>query len=77
MTTVIKNATIITGDSGRTILYDAAIAVANDAIVAIGPTSDVESQYPDADTVEGRGKAIFPGLINCHTHLLATAKVQG
>ena len=28
--------------------------------------------YPRAEVYEGRGKALFPGLINCHAHLAAT-----
>ena len=73
MDTVIANATIITGDSARTILYDAALAVRDGAIADLGPTAEVLAQFPDAEVVNGRGRAVFPGLINCHTHLLATA----
>src|SRR5213078_2922600 len=28
--------------------------------------------YPNAEVYDGRGKALFPGLINCHAHLAAT-----
>lgn len=73
MDTIIANATIVTGDPARTILYDAAIAVRESAIAAIGPTESVLAEFPGAEVVEGRGKAVFPGLVNCHTHLLATA----
>ncbi len=72
MTTVIGNATIVTGNAGRDILHDAGIAVSEDRIAAIGLTDDVRQAHPDAEMVDGRGKAVFPGLINCHTHLLAT-----
>ena len=72
MTTIIKNATIVTGDDGKTILYDSAIAIDGDRIVAIGPTFEVLAAHPAAEVVEGGGKAVFPGLVNCHTHLLAT-----
>ena len=72
MTTVIANATVVTGAAGRTVLHDAAIAVSDDRIVSVGPTEEVRQTYPDAEVVDGRGKAVFPGLINCHTHLLAT-----
>ena len=72
MTTVIKNATIVTGNPGRTILYGAAIAIDANKIVAIGPTPEVLAGHPGAEQVEGAGKAVFPGLVNCHTHLLAT-----
>ncbi len=72
MTTVIKNATIVTGSLGGTILYGAAIAVEANKIAAVGPTTEVLAGHPDAEQVEGAGKAVFPGLVNCHTHLLAT-----
>ncbi|MBQ11401.1 MAG: hypothetical protein CMJ45_07620 [Planctomyces sp.] len=72
MTTVIKNATIVTGDNGRTILYDSAIAVDGARIVGIGPTPEVVAAHPNAEQIEGSGKAVFPGLVNCHTHLLAS-----
>ena len=72
MTTVIANTTVVTGGPARTVLHQAAIAIAGDRVVAVGPTEDVRQSHPDAEVVDGRGKAVFPGLINCHTHLLAT-----
>ena len=72
MTTVIANTTIVTGDAGRTVLHDAGIAVSEGRIAAVGPTAEVARSHPDAEVVDGRGKAVFPGLVNCHTHLLAT-----
>ena len=72
MVTVIKNATVVTGDAGRTILYDHALAVVGDKIDAVGPTEDIIATHQGAEFIEARGKAVFPGLINCHTHLLAT-----
>jgi len=48
------------------------LAVVGDKIAAIGPTDAVLKTYPDADVYDGRGKALLPGLINCHAHLAAT-----
>ena len=72
MTTVIANATIVTGNAGRTALHDAGIAISEDRILALGPTEEVRANYPEAEVTDGRGKAVFPGLVNCHTHLLTT-----
>ncbi|MGE0462289.1 MAG: amidohydrolase family protein [Vicinamibacterales bacterium] len=52
--------------------HDAALAVQGDTIAAIGPTEQVLKAYPQAEVYDGRGKALFPGLINCHAHLAAT-----
>ena len=73
MVTILSNATLVTGDRGRTVLYDSALAVWNSVIAALGPTQDILAQFPEGEVVDCRGKAVFPGLVNCHTHLLATA----
>jgi 5-methylthioadenosine/S-adenosylhomocysteine deaminase len=51
---------------------DVALAVAGDKIAAIGPTDAILRSYPNAEIYDGRGKALLPGLINCHAHLAAT-----
>ncbi len=51
---------------------DMALAVVDGKIAAIGPTDTVLPRYPNADVYGGRGKALFPGLINCHAHLAET-----
>ena len=70
--TVIKNATVVTGNSGRDVIYDGAVAIDEDKILSVGPSSEIEAAHQEAATIDGQGKAIFPGLVNCHTHLLAT-----
>ena len=53
-------------------LYDAAIAIDGERIVTVGPSSQVLSQHPDAERIDGRGKAVLPGFANCHTHFTLT-----
>ena len=48
---------------------DVALAVAGGRITAIGPTDEVLTKFPRAEVYDGRGKALLPGLINCHAHL--------
>jgi 5-methylthioadenosine/S-adenosylhomocysteine deaminase len=54
------------------VLDDVALAVTGNMITAIGPTDDILKAYPQAEVYDGRGKALLPGLINCHAHLSAT-----
>ncbi len=68
-TVVFANTTVVTVDA---VQDDVALAVENDRIAAIGPTDQVLKKYPRADVYNGRGKALFPGLVNCHAHLAAT-----
>ena len=68
-TVVFTHTTVVNVD---VVQHDVALAVAGDRIVAIGPTDTVLQNYPNADVYDGRGKALLPGLINCHMHLAAT-----
>ncbi|MCY4654444.1 MAG: amidohydrolase family protein [Dehalococcoidia bacterium] len=70
---LITNTTVVTCDAGRRVHYGAALAVDGDRISDIGPSGELEARYPAAERLDGCGKAVFPGLVNCHTHLLATA----
>jgi len=67
--TVIPHATVVTADEAGTIHHDGAVAVAGGRITALGPTAEVLARHPDAERVDGRGRAVFPGLANTHTHL--------
>src|SRR3989475_12734915 len=67
--TLIHDTTIVTADEAGSILYDAALVVRDGRIAALGPTTELIARYPDAERVDGRGRAILPGLANTHTPL--------
>ena len=66
---VIENTTIVTMNAKREVLSNASIAISGDRIAAIGDSESVRAQYKDAQFIDGRGKVVLPGLINCHTHI--------
>jgi len=68
-TVVFAHTTVVNVDA---VQDDVALAVDGDKIVAIGPTDTILKTYPNAEVYDGRGKALLPGLINCHAHLAAT-----
>ena len=68
-TQLIHDATIVTADDAGSILYDAALVVRDGRIAAMGPTAQLVAKFPDAERVDGRGRAVFPGFANTHTHL--------
>ncbi len=68
-TVVFSHTTVVNAD---TVQDDVALAIAGDTIASIGPTDEVLKKFPGAEVYDGRGKALFPGLINCHAHLAAT-----
>ncbi|MFA5909630.1 MAG: amidohydrolase family protein [Vicinamibacterales bacterium] len=65
-TVVFSHTTVANADA---VQHDVALAVQGDTIVAIGPTDQILKTYPRAEVYDGRGKALFPGLINCHAHM--------
>jgi 5-methylthioadenosine/S-adenosylhomocysteine deaminase len=66
---VFAHTTVATADA---VQNDVALAVEGDKIAAIGPTDSILEKYPQSEVYDGRGKALLPGLINCHAHLAAT-----
>jgi 5-methylthioadenosine/S-adenosylhomocysteine deaminase len=67
--TLIHDTTVVTGDDAGAIHYGAALAVDGGRIAAIGPTPELLARHPAAERVDGRGRAVLPGLANTHTHL--------
>jgi 5-methylthioadenosine/S-adenosylhomocysteine deaminase len=67
-TVVFTHTTVVNVDA---VQNDVALAVVGDTIAAIGPTDAVLAAHRGADVYDGRGKALVPGLINCHAHMAA------
>ena len=73
--TVYVNGKIITADKAFTIAQ--AVAVKDGRFVAVG-TSDELRRYVSASTrvVDLKGKAVIPGLMDSHTHMLAAGAAE-
>lgn len=69
---VIHGAKVVQCDEAGTVLHDAAIAISKGRIVAVGPTTEVLKQHPNLRRIDAAGKAVLPGFINSHTHLVLT-----
>jgi len=63
---------IVTMDGGRSVFDDGAVAVAGDAILAVGPRREIEARYEGRERIDVRGKLVLPGFINGHTHVPMT-----
>jgi 5-methylthioadenosine/S-adenosylhomocysteine deaminase len=61
---------VVTMDKERRILEDGAVAIQGDRILDLGDTQSLKNQYrpQPSQILNGRGKVIFPGFINLHTH---------
>jgi predicted amidohydrolase YtcJ len=64
--TIVINATIYTVNKifGKA----SAMAISEGKIVAIGSNEEIANKYESENTVEAKGKFIYPGLIDAHCH---------
>ena len=46
-----------------------AVAVKGSVIEDIGPSDVLEKKYPDADTIDAKGRIVMPGFIVSHSHM--------
>ena len=59
---LIRDSTVVTGDSNRLILYKSALFIEDDIIQDIGQTDLLEEKYPSATTIEGEGTVSYTHL---------------
>lgn len=59
---------VITQERPGAVLEKAAVAIAKDRIVEVGPAADVAARVRAARVVDCTGKAVLPGLVDCHVH---------
>jgi 5-methylthioadenosine/S-adenosylhomocysteine deaminase len=59
---------LITVDSTRRIITDAAIAVVGTDIVAVGKREEVAGAWQGLATIDARGGVVTPGFIDAHLH---------
>jgi 5-methylthioadenosine/S-adenosylhomocysteine deaminase len=65
---IIRGDYILPMDESLTVIKDGAIAVRGPEIIDVGPSDEIFKKYVANIVIKGEGKAVFPGLINTHTH---------
>src|SRR3982751_1065260 len=68
---LVLGGTIVTMDRDRRLIEDGGIAIKNGEIVRVGKASEMRG-YAARETIDARGRAVVPGLINGHTHVPMT-----
>jgi imidazolonepropionase len=62
---------VFVGPEPDRVIEDGAVAVADGAVVAVGPTDEVTREYPPenaSENVDAGGRAVVPGFVDSHTH---------
>ncbi len=52
------------------VIKDAAVAVNEGRIAAVGKTSAIHSGFKSSETIDAKGKTVVPGFVDPHTHLV-------
>lgn len=71
----IENVTVATmdgvkGQEGYGLIDDAVVCIEAGTITFVGPASAAPVSPKGTEIVDGKGKLLTPGLIDCHTHLV-------
>lgn len=69
---LVTGGTVVTVNANRDVIENGAVLVDGDRIMRVGSARELEGAYPDAERLDALGQAVFPGLINTHTHLIQT-----
>ena len=65
---LLRNGRILTMDADRRILLDGAVAIADGAILAIGPDREVAPMVEARDVRHLNGALVHPGFVDAHIH---------
>jgi 5-methylthioadenosine/S-adenosylhomocysteine deaminase len=65
---IIRADYVLTMEGDLMPIRDGAVVVKNKSITDVGSFADISKKYTSKKVLEGKGRALFPGLINTHTH---------
>jgi 5-methylthioadenosine/S-adenosylhomocysteine deaminase len=63
-------------DPQRRVLLGGAVLVREGLIGAVGPSSTLLADHPDAEVLDARGCVVTPGMVNAHQHLTGDPLVR-
>lgn len=69
MKRIIRGGDVVTMNREREVFTGGSIVVDDEVIVAVGSTSALSAQHPDAEVHDVTGCVVTPGMIDAHQHL--------
>ena len=69
---IIQGDYVVSMDGDGSVYKDAAVAVHQGVIVAIGDAADISTTYRSDEILQGDNRIVMPGLINGHSHAAMT-----
>jgi 5-methylthioadenosine/S-adenosylhomocysteine deaminase len=65
---LVLGGTVLTMDSGETVIANGAVAISAGAIAAVGTRRSIESRFRARRSIDARGGLVLPGFVNAHIH---------
>lgn len=65
---LIRDGIVITMDGAGTVHENGAVAIRDGAIVDVGDSRSIVATFEAKETIDARGMAVLPGLVNLHFH---------
>ena len=69
---IVEGDMVVTMDTTRPIIKNAAVVISGNDIVAVDTTDRIANSYRTRERLSGDSKIVMPGLINGHTHAAMT-----
>ena len=69
---IVQGDYVVSMDADGSVYKDAAVAVDQGVIIAVGSAAGIAATYRAADTLPGENRIVLPGLINGHSHAAMT-----
>ena len=69
---IIKGDYVVTMNAEQSVFENAAIAVDEGVIIAIGSAADIDKEYSAREVLDGDNRVVMPGLVNGHSHAAMT-----
>lgn len=76
MELIIANGDVVTMNPSREVLLGGSVAIDGDKIVAVGASSKLRADFPNAAVIDAHGCVVTPGMINAHQHLTGDPLVR-
>jgi cytosine/adenosine deaminase-related metal-dependent hydrolase len=73
---LVRGRAVLTGRPDQPEVNDGAVAISGSRIVAVGPSSELTTQHPDATQLGGDDRIVIPGLVSAHQHGSGASSVQ-
>jgi 5-methylthioadenosine/S-adenosylhomocysteine deaminase len=73
---IVAHGDVVTMDPQRRVLVGGAVLVREGLIGAVGPSSTLLADHPDAEVLDARGCVVTPGMVNAHQHLTGDPLVR-